>query len=128
MLGYIARGVTNRDAGTHNFELVDLAAAEQLTDDILVLFVNAYGLRADQRPPVSRQVAFSIEQLNVELADGCQPFAGMTPVSPQSEAVLQHFTAILCAWGLGESLTEFLRNVRPISEALGTKSQAQSNE
>jgi hypothetical protein len=123
-LGYVARGVTNRDAGTHNFELVDLAAGDQLSDDVLVSFVNAYGLRADQRSPVSREVAFAIESLDIQLADGCQLFAGTTsPAGPEPETMLRHFSAMLSAWGLADSPPEFVRNALPISRALGTKSQ-----
>src|SRR5262249_3442977 len=106
VLGYLARGVDDRDAGTHNFELVDLAAADGLTDDELVSFVNAYGLRAEQRPRITLQnlagSGFALAVPLVELSDPSK-VPRNAGIRPNNSTQLRDITAILAGWGLDDA-------------------------
>jgi len=137
VLGYLARGVDDRDAGTHNFELVDLAAAGRLTDDELVSFVNSYGLRAEQRPAITCQTlaaaGFVMEKPNVALSDELKPDLGADP-SSQDSTLLHDITAILAGWGLDDPGPPFVLENGHLSASsnsqprfLGTRAQKQNS-
>jgi len=106
ILGYLARGVDDRDAGTHNFELVDLAAAERLSDDELASFVNSYGLRAEQRPSIHHAAlaaaGLALERPDVTLSDASKMQVDFG-ASQREDRLLEDMTAILAGWGLDDA-------------------------
>ena len=135
VLGYLARGVDDRDAGTHNFELVDLAAADRLSDDELVSFVNAYGLRAEQRPSITWQnlagSGFAVAVPQVELSESSK-VRHNGGIRSNNSTQPQDITAILAGWGLDDAGPPFtLENGQLSSSSAqprfrGTRAQQQN--